>query len=1000
MRPERQRQVSEIYRAALEVDVENRAAFLDQECAGDGVLRREVESLIQSHEEATHLMAAPAPAVAAELLAEGEPDTLIGRTFARYKILSLLGAGGMGRVFLAEDAGLGRRVALKFLPEFFTNDKNQVQRFRQEARAASALNHPNILTVYEVGQVDGTEFIATEYVEGETLRARLTRGPFSVREALDVATQVADALVAAHQAGIVHRDVKPDNVMIRRDSYVKVLDFGLAKLAENQPGGSRAPTRPAIRTNPGTVMGTAEYMSPEQARGLPVDARTDVWSLGVVAYEMLTSKRPFEAATHGDTIVSILEREPVPLGRQVPEVPEELERIVTKALTKDREERYQTVKDMAVDLRLLRRRLEVEAEVERSAQREAGSHGTSDTSSADRRAAGETFVQAKARVSGTAETPATSSAEYLISEIKRHKRGVALLGTALVLLLASAGYGLYRFLSQPKPAAAPFQATKVTKVTATGRAQLAAISPDGKYVVYAEQDSGQQSLWVKQVVTGSSVQIVPPAVIRYWGLTFSPDGNYVYYVRYEKGVGPFNELYQVPTLGGPPRKLIERVDSAVTFSPDGQRLAFVRDSLKKEETSIVLANADGSGERTLATRKAPRRFASDVATRIAWSPDGKTIACPAGDGGVDAKGVVGVSIEDGSEKLLTSQRWRFVRQVAWLFDGSGLVVTAAEEGSTRSSTQLWRVTFPSGETHRITNDLNNYGDVSLAAGSGALVTVQRNRISNIWIAPKGDTSRAKQITSGTLDSGLVWTPNGKVVYWSESSGGADIWMVDADGSNPRQLTHEGENGRPRVSPDGRFLVFGSSRAGKMNIWRMDIDGTNEKQLTDGQSNANPYLSPDGRWLVYVSWDHGNGTLWKMPIDGGEPFRLSDPTANLPVVSPDGKQVACFYWDEQANPPRGAMILPFAGGPPTRRFDIGPHNGGFVLHWTPDSRFLLYVGALHSNIWSQPIDGGAPVQLTDFQGDQVFDFDYSPDDQWLAVARGRVTDDVVLISDSR
>src|SRR6266542_17346 len=351
MTPERHRQIGDIYHAALEVEAKQRSAFLDRACAGDTTLRREVESLIESHEQGADFIEAPALAVAAELLAEGEAGAVLGQTFGRYRVLSLLGAGGMGRVYLAEDTGLGRRVALKFLPEYFTDNKNQVQRFRQEARAASALNHPGILTVYEVGQLDGTEFIATEYVEGETLGTRLTHGPFAVREALDVAAQVADALVAAHQAGIVHRDIKPDNLMIRRDGYVKILDFGLAKLTENisgpRSGKFEAPTIPDVRTNPGVVMGTARYMSPEQARGLPVDVRTDVWSLGVVVYEMVAGRPPFGGATHSDTIVSILEREPTPLQRHVPETPAELERIVTKALAKNTEERYQTVKDMA-----------------------------------------------------------------------------------------------------------------------------------------------------------------------------------------------------------------------------------------------------------------------------------------------------------------------------------------------------------------------------------------------------------------------------------------------------------------------------------------------------------------------------------------------------------------------------------------------------------------------------------------------------------------------------
>jgi serine/threonine protein kinase len=368
MTPERYRQIGDLYHAALEVDSGERAALLETACAGDAELRREVESLIASHDQGADFIASPALAVAAELIAARETDALLGQTIARYRVLSLIGAGGMGRVYLAEDPELGRRVALKLLPEYFTHDKNRVQRFHQEARAASALNHPNILTVHEVGQVDGTQFIATEYVEGRTLRARLTFGPLDLHEALDVAAQVAAALVAAHAAGIVHRDIKPENIMIRRDGIVKVLDFGLAKLAPTQSSrsGPDDSKRALVKTNPGVVMGTVGYMSPEQARGLSLDARTDIWSLGVVIYQMLTGSSPFSGATTSDTLVSILEREPRSLKSFSPEIPEELEWIVTKALTKDCDDRYQTSREVLTDLRRLKQRLSVAAELERS----------------------------------------------------------------------------------------------------------------------------------------------------------------------------------------------------------------------------------------------------------------------------------------------------------------------------------------------------------------------------------------------------------------------------------------------------------------------------------------------------------------------------------------------------------------------------------------------------------------------------------------------------------
>src|SRR5574341_702135 len=360
MTPDQYQQIGQLYHAALELEPAARPAFLAEACGGDGELRREVESLLQAHQQADGLLAGKVADAVAEMAARQPNPSLTGHSISHYQVLSLLGAGGMGEVYLAQDTSLGRKVALKLLPAEFTKDPDRVRRFKQEARAASALNHPNIITIYEIGEVQteagGLHFIATEFIDGQTLRERMRQHPLKLAESLDVALQVASALAAAHEAGIVHRDIKPENVMARKDGLVKVLDFGLAKPTAPKVAAveSDAPTAPQVSTQSGMVIGTVAYMSPEQARGLKVERRTDVFSLGVMLYEMLAGRRPFEGATMSDVIAALLTAEPPPLGQLCAEAPAELERIVGKCLAKDREDRYQTAEELIAELKSLR----------------------------------------------------------------------------------------------------------------------------------------------------------------------------------------------------------------------------------------------------------------------------------------------------------------------------------------------------------------------------------------------------------------------------------------------------------------------------------------------------------------------------------------------------------------------------------------------------------------------------------------------------------------------
>jgi eukaryotic-like serine/threonine-protein kinase len=921
-----------------------------------------------------------------------------GTKLGRYEIRSQLGAGGMGEVYRSRDASLNRDVAIKVLPAAFSADNQRLRRFEQEAKSAGGLNHPNIAHIYEIGESDNMTFIVMELVDGQTLRRRLNSAQLTPIEALTIAIQIADALAAAHEAGVIHRDIKPENIMIRtRDGYVKVLDFGLAKLAvsPNSQADTEAATRTLLNTGPGTVVGTTQYMSPEQARGKQVDARTDIWSLGCVLYEMVAGRAPFAGESTSDLVASILEREPAPLARYARAVPETLEWIVTKALRKDREDRYQTARELLTDLRSLKQRLEFAGEQERSVP-PASSEPT--ILPGVEQLSAPTISENKERQTQEAAHP--TSAEYLIGEMKRHKRGLVLSLTAVVLILVGVVVVL-KFLRSPTKTAVSFSKMKVTRLTTTGKASYAAISPDGKYVVHVSGSSQQQSILLRHIATGSDKEIVPSNGNDFIWVTFSRDGSYVLYCRVESGAYP---LYQVAILGGTPRKLTsEDADVAVTFSPDGKRLAFMRGEPQRGEASLVVANADGSGEQKLVSRKVGD-FYNGVWSSPSWSPDGQLIAfahrTPDGDG--KNVNVIMASVKDGTEKQITSHNWSVVQALVWLEDGSGLFITAAERepGSPR---QIWHVSYPSGEAERITNDTNNYLGVSLTADSSALVTVLTEQTSDIWTAPNGEAGQATQLTSSRNDGGLgvVWTADGRIVYASGVRDFRDLWIMNPDGTGRVQLTaNAGSNSTPSVSPDGRYIVFTSSRGGVFHIWRIDIDGSNPKRLTDGDRETNPTVSPDGKWVLYTAVESDQQKLRKVPIDGGETVQLTNYSSATPYVSPDGRFIAGGYIDETPPPRWKLAIISYEGGPPIRTFDISTLQSKY--QWAADGRAVLYTLTRNgvANIWSQPIDGGLPKQVTDFKSDLIFRFDWSRDGKQLVLARGTINNDVVLISELR
>ena len=975
---------------ALERAPEDRSAFLADACDGDQTLRREVESLISSHEQSGEFIDSPAYEAAGELLIEDKAELIPGQRVASYEIASFISRGGMGEVYLAHDRRLNRKVALKVLPASLTKEADRLRRFEQEARAASALNHPNIITIYEIAKVDSTHVIATEFVEGRTLRQVLSTDALDLSEALDIAIQIADALNAAHQAGIIHRDIKPENVMLRPDGYVKVLDFGLAKLSEQSSAtvAAEAPTR-QVRTGSGVVIGTAGYMSPEQARGKVVDARSDVFSLGAVIYEMVAGQRPFDGETASDTLAAILKTDPPPISEFRPDAPPELVRIVNKTLRKDREERYQFVKELLIDLRTLKQDLDFQEKMglARPAPRPA-----------------------KTSAGAVVDTPRTSEVRNAIStitdsitiEIKRHR--IAAIAALLIMLavLLGGGYALYLYLRRP---VVHFAATKLTRLTNSGNVIDATLTPDGRYVLYVLSDARKQSIWIRQVSTANDKVVVPPAEVGVFGITVSRDGNDLYYAikqNLDKGT-----LYRVPIFGGTPVKILEWIDGPVSFSPDGKRMVVIRANYPGEgESALVIANSDGTGEQVLARRMRPEAFAPIFFTGPSWSSDGELVAAAVSKVGGPSH-VIAFRVKDGKEHVLTKSGFPFIGRTEWLRDMSGLLIVA---GNNTGDPQVWLLSYPDGSLRAITNDLSQHRSVGLSDEADKFVTVVASGLVNVWVAPEGDARRAVQLPVGNLGfygaggNSVTWTPDGRLVFSSNESGHIDLWIMDPNGEQRKQLTNGGRNVGAVVSPDGQYIIFSSTRGGTPAIWRINIDGSNPKQLTYGTIDGFPALSPDGKSVVYTSLGATKPTAWKVSIEGGDARELTPRVSINPLVSPDGKFVAYLYPEsnDPFAPANRIAIIPFEGGEPIKTFAFQDAiRMQAIAQWSPDGKSIHYLATNNNvtNVWSQSLEGGPAKQITDFKDSLISGFAWSRDGRILACTRGVALRDAVLITDS-